>query len=157
MTSYGNFSLRAADIDDSEKILSWRNDEQTREMSLNSEEIVFDTHLEWFLAALASPVEHLYIGILDGEEIGIVRFSQIEGDSTVVGINLNPKYRGAGLGKKILSQGIEKLRHDLADSIQVTAEIRVDNIASILTFERCGFIEIGSSSNSNFRKYRLID
>jgi RimJ/RimL family protein N-acetyltransferase len=156
MISDSNFSLRVANIDDSQKILNWRNDEQTRDMSLNSEKIAFNTHQEWFLAALASPIEYLYVGILDGEEIGIVRFSLTEEDSAVVNINLNPKYRGTGLGKKLLSQGIAKLRHEFDASTQFTAEIRVDNFPSISTFERCGFIEVGNSLNSNFRKYRLI-
>jgi RimJ/RimL family protein N-acetyltransferase len=124
--------LRAAALDDALDVLAWRNDPLTRDMSRAQDPIDEAGHLAWFGQAIADPNRTLLIGELGGEKIGMVRFDRAE--ETEVSINMNPRFRGRGLGYELLMAALAQARGS------IVAEIREENLASQRLFERAGFV-----------------
>lgn len=132
-------SITPASTKDSKDIWTWRNDEQTRLMSITTEEVNWETHSAWYDKSLTNPNRHLYVGILDGEKIGMCRFDiDIESNTAEVSINLNPKYRGKNLSNKLLIKSIEEFL--IIKKIPVTSTIKKVNKPSIKCFIKSGFL-----------------
>ncbi len=130
--------IEKATADDARDIWLWRNDAQTRAMSLTAGEVCWNSHSAWYAAALVNPSRVLFIGTLAGEKVGLCRFDVSEdGESAEVGINLNPAMRGRRLSAALLSRAITEFRKERPAFL--TATIRKSNSASIKCFCRCGF------------------
>jgi RimJ/RimL family protein N-acetyltransferase len=86
----------------------------------------------WFTNAIDDPRRAVLIGELDGQKLGMVRFDC--GEETQVSININPLFRGRGLGYDLLMGALA-----CAPSGPVVAGVREDNLASRRLFERAGF------------------
>lgn len=118
-------------------IWNWRNDELTKQMSKNGEDILWEKHQEWFSLIIKDPDQHLFIAYQAGNPIGTARLTR-SGHSAKISINLNPDNRGKGLGKKLLEElslyGFKTLQLDT-----LTAEIKKGNNASIKIFKESGF------------------
>ena len=127
-------TLRPATQTDSTDILKWRNDPVTREMSLTTEEISPEEHEAWLTKKLASPDTLLLIAEYDGQKAGCLRYDL--SDQAIVSINLNPAWRGHGLGPAILHRGEAYIP---ATITSLSAEIKADNAPSIRAFESAGF------------------
>ena len=65
------------------------------------------------------------------------RFNKDKNKATV-SINLNPLYRGMGIGPMILQSAIDIFRLDY--KINLEATIRKNNMPSIKCFKKCGFV-----------------
>ena len=136
-----NFKIRGLRTSDHKPLWVWRNNIQTRLNSINVEEVSWLTHEEWVAKFYNSIENKLYIGELVGgdELIGMVRFEPFsEKEVSQVAINLNPKYRGLGLGEKLLRKGVEKF--SLKNSNTLLALIKSTNLPSIRCFEESGFV-----------------
>lgn len=128
---------RAASID-SDDILSWRNDQQSREMFYNSKKVKDGEHKIWFKNALNSKKIELFIGEYKEKKIGICRFDIRPSDNTAeVSINLNPDERGNGFSKKILDGAMIKYLDD--KEVDLVARVKIENKASIRLFKSVGF------------------
>lgn len=126
-------------------IWNWRNDELTKKMSKNVEDISWEEHQEWFSFAIKDPNQHLFIAYQANIPIGTVRLIHSK-DTGKISININPDMRKKGLGKKIIkeicSYGFQTLKlHSL------TAEIKQENVASMKVFEENGFSFLKKSDN----------
>lgn len=132
-------SIVSANTNDSKDIWTWRNDEQTRLMSITTEKVSWETHSSWYDKSLTNPNRHLYVGILDGEKIGMCRFDiDTESKTAEVSINLNPQFRGKSLSSKLLNRSIEKFLK--SNNLSLTSTIKKINQASIKCFIKSGFI-----------------
>ncbi len=101
-------------------------------MSITTEEVNWETHSAWYDKSLTNPNRHLYVGILDGEKIGMCRFDiDIESNTAEVSINLNPKYRGKNLSNKLLIKSIEEFL--IIKKIPVTSTRRFKHEVQRLT------------------------
>ena len=137
--------LRKARLDDSKLIYEWRNNKLTREMSLNSNLISWESHCKWFRGALKRKDIVLMICI-DAENhqanIAMVRLDiDSNRNSGTVSINLSPNYRGKSLGSECLNAFIDYLDASYKDIIKIRAIIKEENIASIKAFEKAGFLK----------------
>jgi RimJ/RimL family protein N-acetyltransferase len=127
---------------DSEDLWRWRNDPQTRLMSLNGEEISFDSHTQWFNNALRNPLIYMFLGSLsqETEKIGVCRFNfQPDGTTAEISINLNPKMRGKKLSTVFLKAAIQYLKNIRKRPFSILATVKKSNVVSQKCFERCGF------------------
>ena len=152
-------TLRPATTADSVVIFQWRNDPVTREMARAPNTVEFADHAFWFENVLLSPRHHVLIaqvagdGVPDNGEnrIGVLRFDSsfpdadnatdrqdTAGLSHHVSINLNPAWRGQGLGQKVLQAGCDRFRAH-GHTGPLWAEIRQQNIASLKIFTTAGF------------------
>ena len=127
-------NIREAVESDCTFIFHWRNDIYTKKMSLNNSKISFDEHLSWFKESLNNPLNLFYIGEDDCEKIGVCRFDlDINNLTAEVSINVNPIFRGKGLGKDLLISSIDEFEKE--NKYLLVANIKKENIASQTLFE----------------------
>jgi UDP-2,4-diacetamido-2,4,6-trideoxy-beta-L-altropyranose hydrolase len=113
--------MRKVTLNDSKNIFEWRNNRKIRGVSRNSELIRWDEHQKWFDAVLADSKRQLLIGMIDENQIGVVRFD-IEKDVAEVSIYLVPEkdYFGKGKGLLLASEEWLKINHPKIKSINAT-------------------------------------
>ncbi|MFC3122161.1 GNAT family N-acetyltransferase [Agaribacter flavus] len=135
-------NIRSAIASDADDVYMWRNDDLVRKMSFNSDRVDYSTHIKWFNEALNDDNRLLFIGELHEHKIGICRFD-LDTNSTPlsarVSIHMNPTFRGRGLAKSLLHKAIQWYRSQEED-IELIAEIKPENKASIQLFSSLGFV-----------------
>lgn len=136
--------IRSAEIKDGKSIFDWRNDVHSKNMSFDHADLSFEQHMIWLSESLLNSYKKFYIGEMNDKKIGVCRFDYYKtGDYCVVSINMNPEFRGQGLGKKFLSQCVE----DYLNFRECTliAKIKPQNKASINSFIFAGFEYINTN------------
>ncbi|HPF47933.1 MAG TPA: hypothetical protein PK690_13770, partial [Emcibacteraceae bacterium] len=103
--------LRKATREDGRDIFIWRNDIITRQMSIDTQEINFENHVNWLEKALNNKELRLFILEKEINKVGVVRFDR-ENQDLIVSINLNPAFRGQGLALKTLTLAIDEIRKE---------------------------------------------
>ncbi len=93
--------FRKPTMEDAKLYFDWANDEVVRKNSYAQETISYEDHLAWFKRKLASPDCFFYLFIEQKQPAGQVRIEKKENE-TVVGISIDSKYRGKGLGSVML-------------------------------------------------------
>lgn len=136
---------------DSRDIWLWRNDETTRCMSINTGEVSWKEHEKWFASALSNKDRLLLIGRIGENSVGMVRFDKIGQDTLQVSINLNPEFRGKGLGKQLLKEALSIA--EKKGTAQFIAEVKVENVPSNKLFSSLGFVVSETKNDANV--YRL--
>jgi len=132
--------IKLATTEDSRDIWSWRNDIQTRAMSITTGKISWESHSSWFKQSLLNPNRFLYVGWLAEEDkIGMCRFD-IDNAANIaeISIILTPSMRGKNLSHILVAGAIKVFQ--LSNSIPLNATIKKQNIASIKCFTKCGFV-----------------
>jgi RimJ/RimL family protein N-acetyltransferase len=135
-------SLRPATADDSERLLAWRNDPQTRAMAVVQAAVERATHARWLAARLGAADTRLTIAEQDGEHVGTVRLDRHGRDEAELSITIAPAARGRGLARPAIELGVEHARHEWRVA-RVTARIRPENTASLHAFAAAGFEPAG--------------
>jgi len=133
-----DIELRLVVLDDMQKIYEWRNDYSIRKFSRSPDEINFDQHKKWFESVLSDPDRHVFIGCLDNQEIGVLRFD-IYGDQAEISIYLVPEKQGYGYGAALVAAGENWLTSYNSKIRSVMAEVLPENKASIKLFESSGY------------------
>lgn len=130
---YKNNSIfRPIQKDDCLKIFEITNDDEVRKSSFNSDKIPLEVHKRWFDNILNMNSVKFYVLEYADELIGQLRLDFDE-EYPVISISLNKKYRGMGLSKVLLAEGLK-----LIDGA-VIAYIKKDNNRSISFFKSMGF------------------
>jgi len=138
---------------DSKEIYNWRNNDLTREMSVNSELISFDDHKKWIINYINNPDKTIFIGEESGLKLGVVRFElNLENNTAEVSINMNPLMRSKGYGKKLLSKSIEKYLNKTKTILK--AKIKNENQISINLFKSQGFIFLEKDNFYSYFEYK---
>ena len=132
-------STRPATIADSKDIFTWRNDEHTRLMSINSEPVKVHEHENWFATTLNNSNRCLLIcEAAKSEKVGVTRFD-ILGENAEMSINIAPNHRGKGLAVTCINSSIAYFKHNFVDCKILTATIKANNLASQKCFVAAGF------------------
>jgi RimJ/RimL family protein N-acetyltransferase len=145
-------TVSRATENDSKDIWEWRNDELTKQMSITTDSVSWETHSSWYQKSLVNPNRYLYIGFLnDSEKIGMCRFD-LDSNTNIaeVSINLIPQYRSKKLSSQLLSQTIAKYLED--KDTDLAATIKKTNIGSIKLFTKCDFTFEREDSDYNYYK-----
>jgi UDP-2,4-diacetamido-2,4,6-trideoxy-beta-L-altropyranose hydrolase len=129
--------VRLAEQQDCDDILNWRNDVVTRSVFYEGGLVEYTSHKVWFDKTLNDEQQVLTIGFEGKDKVGVVRYDNDE-EKIEVSINLNPIFRGKGLGPGLLTE-TEKMLPQCWRSLSLLAEIKSTNTASISTFERAGY------------------
>lgn len=137
----------------SRDIWTWRNDPDTRAMSISTDEISWEEHSRWYRDILADPNRYLYLGRLaDNANVGICRFDVDTLKNVAhVSINLNPAMRGRNLSHVLLAAAIAAFWNE--KNVSLLATIKQGNAASIRCFLKCGFELVTDDGEQTY--YRL--
>ena len=140
----------ATEIDEA-LLLEWANEPNVRANSFTSDRIDALSHGHWFRRKLAAPSDcRLFIIETDaGMPIGQVRFDR-DGDCWVINFSLDPRARGRGLGRPMLSAAIQCFA--AAGNLLLLAKVKPSNHASRRVFEGLGFTLIATSPQLVFEK-----
>ena len=147
--SNNKIKMRLATISDSESLFDWRSDRLSRSMSFDDTIPTFEEHRAWFENSLSNVNRTMYVGELGTDKIGVCRFDLNKSESLAeVSINMNPKSRGRGLGKRFLTEGVECYLEN--NKYDLLAKVKPENIASLKIFEAAGFEPIASNEDEIF-------
>ncbi len=129
--------IRKANRSDCLDIFRWRNDRVMRGNSiLGPRKVTLSEHKRWFNEKLKDPSAIMYMAISRNRKVGFLRFN-VQEDSVEISINVNPDFRGVGIGRKIITLSSEKVFKKIA--IPIIARIKNNNVASKIAFKRCGY------------------
>lgn len=130
--------LRLARLEDAHKFWEWRNEEETRAASFNTDPIRYEDHLQWFEKRIKD-LSFRFLIVVDerDQEVGYARLD-VSGDSAHISLSIDRKCRGRGLGTKLIQAATEFAHRELSVA-RVVAHIRSTNQASLTAFRRAGY------------------
>ena len=132
-----NSVFREIKKEDCLKIFEIANDEEVRKSSFNCDKIDLETHKKWFNRILNDDTTGFMVLEYGQDIIGQLRFDFDE-KYPVISISLNKKYRGLGLSKYLLNNGINYIKENYNQNTLI-ADIKKSNARSISFFEAMGF------------------
>lgn len=135
-----DLTIRNVTKNDSELLFNWRNEDSVRIFSRNSHLLTWEEHEKWFNKIINSNTGEslIYIFEKSGKKIGMTRIDKAVGDSSEISIILDPKFRGKGLSKQLLSTTLDIIAKDFTYE-RIIATVHQDNIASQRAFKALGF------------------
>ena len=147
-------SLRPAEEGDCGLLWEWRNEENTRKWSFNTDYVPYEEHKSWFLSKLNSADSKLLIVSDERErEIGQVRFDISQSKSAEINISIEASKRNEGYGSAALKLACQHALEKF-NIAKVVAHIKEGNKASSTAFTKAGFINLGLK---NFEEYKAIE
>jgi spore coat polysaccharide biosynthesis predicted glycosyltransferase SpsG/RimJ/RimL family protein N-acetyltransferase len=132
-------TYRLASSEDMLLVYEWANDKLSRANSYFSEPISLEVHEKWFEKKLSDDKTLIYIAELDGVPAGMIRY-ETGADYSVVGVALASDSRGKGLASVFL-RDTSRL-YFLRNNAQVLAYIKEENLASVKSFEKAGYVKL---------------
>ncbi len=131
-------TLRAARDEDSEMLMTLRNDPDAVRYSVSGRAVTSEEHGHWFSVVRGDPSRcRIWIAEDGAETVGQVRID-LSGDCGVVSIAVGVDHRGRGVGTAMLKAVVARVGLDGAPS-RLTAMVRSDNAASLHAFAAAGF------------------
>lgn len=99
----------------------------------------------WIERRSKDPAGRFFSVIADGQCVGFVQLTDIhrKGARAFVGIALDDRYRGKGLGRSAI-QEVVLLARDRLGMTKLMAEVRADNQRSVGAFAAAGFHQVGA-------------
>ena len=139
--------LRNVITADEKLLLLWSNDPETRKWSFNSNAIAPSEHNKWFKSKLNSQNVLMLILVHENSPAGLVRLER-EDNGVVLNYLIAPEERGQGFASKMLKMAIIAVRNHW-QNVKVLAYTLPENIASIKSLEKAGFIldSLGDEKN----------
>ena len=104
--------FRPATLSDSDNILLWINDEESRKFSLSKDEITAEDHKSWLQSMLANGSHTLLIISNESETIGVVRLDIYPPSYVEMSLTLSPKHHDKAvqtIEAVVAAQGGEKI------------------------------------------------
>lgn len=151
---FNRLKMRFAKLADVDLYYNWANDALVRQNSYNSEEIKYNQHGDWFTNKLNSKDCFFYF-FLNEENIpvGQVRIDKSK-DEIIIGISIDEKYRGKGLGAQMLKQGCEDYLYKFPKD-EIIAYIKEENVSSINQFIKAGFVKTANVIVNECNSFRF--
>jgi UDP-2,4-diacetamido-2,4,6-trideoxy-beta-L-altropyranose hydrolase len=131
--------FREARLCDCENVYRWRDHPTTRNSSIESNPIPYETHRTWFQRALVDPCKTLLIAEREGSPVGVLRYD-LKAEVAVVSLYLVPGQAGKGIGIAMLRAGETWLSEKHPEIELIQAVVLGTNRSSKALFERCGFL-----------------
>ncbi|HLB41672.1 MAG TPA: GNAT family N-acetyltransferase [Gammaproteobacteria bacterium] len=151
--------LRKACLEDSEKILTWRNEPTTIHWMGTPRTLSFEEHHDWFTNSLHDENCLFFIIEVDFEPIGQIRYhknSEVIDNAAKVSINLTSKAHRRGIASIAFKKGNGLVR-TLNFAKNIFAYVHLDNIGSIKAMENAGFLRTNIVEVHGIRHLVMID
>ena len=127
---------RKAILKDMKLFYIWVNELEVRKNSLNKKKISWNSHKNWFKKKIQNKKSILYVFEKKDSAVGQVRFDK-QNKIVKISFSICEKFRGRGLGKKMLSMAIKKYKP--GKKIILIGEVKPKNLSSIKIFRSMGF------------------
>lgn len=149
------YQIKLATDADMVDVFKLSNDPDIRQNSFNQEPISIEKHKEWFKNKVNSKDCIFYIIRNNYNELmGYSRFDKNLGQNHfVISVGLNSKYRGKGLGRKIIKQTscmVETEKHS-----EIIAYVKENNYISLESFRKSGYDIITKETINGTPCYKL--
>jgi UDP-2,4-diacetamido-2,4,6-trideoxy-beta-L-altropyranose hydrolase len=141
MVSAESLKLRRAQMDDADFIWRLSNDPTVRAVSFSTDPIPWENHVKWLKGKLSDSSCIFFIAEIAGVPIGQVRFD-IKNGEAVISVSLESSYRGKGIGSSLMALSTSRI-FELADLDRIQAYVKPDNKASIYSFLKANFKDLG--------------
>ena len=141
-------ALRAARMEDSARLLAWRNEEIVRQNSSNSSEISEETHVRWYATSINSPLHRMYILENASTPVGQILFVLNNGVATL-SYSIDKSYRGQGLGSFLVAEGVQRALADFGPHIKIQALVKPSNAVSLAALRKSGFLLKGEDPSGS--------
>ena len=147
-------SMRVSTSSDIDLYYEWANDELVRQNSFQQDEIQYEDHVLWFNSKIEDP-NFLFLVFFnqDKSAIGQVRINK-DLEEVIIGISVDNNYRGFGYSFKMLNLACQYYFKNYSEN-EIFAYIKLENIASITTFKKAGFLQIQFVSVKNIESVKL--
>lgn len=116
----------------------WANEREVRKNSLSKKKISWNFHKNWFKKKIQNKKSILYVFEEKDSAVGQVRFDKLN-KIVKIAFSICKKFRGRGLGKKMLSMAIKKYKP--GKKIILIGEVKSKNLPSIKIFRSMRFTE----------------
>jgi RimJ/RimL family protein N-acetyltransferase len=144
--------LRQVELSDLELILLWRNDPEIRKWFFNGSSITWEQHRGWYARYLDNETDIAFIvedvtGLC--EPVGAAALYRIDTERGTAEFGRlmigNARARGKGFGLEIVNAICSFGFHQLGLN-EIDLEVFEHNAAAIKTYEKAGFLTVGSKS-----------
>tara|TARA_B100000427_G_C15520008_1_gene599893 strand:- start:4911 stop:5444 length:534 start_codon:yes stop_codon:yes gene_type:complete len=135
--------LRALSLEDSNLIVSWRNNKEIKDFSFSKEEITLEGHRDWFKKTRNIRLDYLFLELQNLEPIGLVSLQKNKYDDQLRSYELskyigNKKYLGKGYAleatEALINYAFTNINVDYVFSVT-----RSDNKSNIKLNTKLGF------------------
>jgi methionyl-tRNA formyltransferase len=145
-----NSYLRPVTIDDAKLLFEWRNEEECRKNSFHSEPVTWEEHVNWLQRKLVSPDTKMYIFTVDSNDVGQIRLEAQNGEY-MISYSVAAEYRLMGYGSRMLMLA-EKSVYETKPGAVLCAEVKKDNIASQVLFEKLNYTKKDLGEHYEYQK-----
>ena len=150
--SIKKLKLRRAVEADCKVIWEWSNEPDVRANSFSTENILWESHEEWFLSKINDPNSLFFIASNgDGKLIGQIRYDVI-GSDAVVSVSIDKEHRW---GPEVIFVGCKTICKQLPIKT-IHAYIKGSNKASLSIFIKAGFINKGTTINQDQKAFHMV-
>ena len=143
--------LRRAKASDMDIFYAWRNEDEVRKNSFQKDWVKYKEHETWFLKALSSPKEKMYVLLVNDERIGQIRLT-LKDEGLYITYSIAREYRGQGYGKILLRLMENEVYEDNHDT-KLIAEVKKQNVASQVVFKTMGYQETEGEEFFSYTKF----
>lgn len=126
--------LRPATSEDAHLLWEWRNDPEVRAASFSTYPVEWEEHQAWLVQKIEDPSCAIFIGEVDGEPVGVIRFDIVGAEAEV---SVSVSQRGRGYGSQIIEAGANEMK-----GLTLVANVRPTNVASQRAFVKAGFVPV---------------
>ena len=110
-----------------------------RSNAFQSDPISWETHENWFKFKLSDKNCYMYVAENKGVLVGQVRFDINSGEAEI-GYSIDSRFRGIGLGSKLLQIAINAFTKECVRVYSFKAQVKGSNTASNKIFQKMGFL-----------------
>jgi UDP-2,4-diacetamido-2,4,6-trideoxy-beta-L-altropyranose hydrolase len=142
-------SVQSSDL---AKTYEWANDSRIRKFSFNQNFITPEEHFDWFESKIADKNSIYLIVLLKDQIAGSIRFDLKESE-ILISYLVDPKFQGRGLGKVILSEGLQYVMKKKSGRLHFTGFVFEENHASVKAFQQLGFHQ---TKEKDYCKFEIV-
>lgn len=137
-------TLRKINNKDFSFLLDWRNDNLTRENSLNTNIINNNDHNIYIKQLQSNPYKKQFIMELNKKPVATIREEHKESAKVELSFMVNPKYRNKRIGQLLMNIYL------LNKKGSFVCKVKANNIPSIKMIKKFGFILLKKENDINF-------
>ena len=128
-------------INDCKIVFNLSNDPIVRMESFNSNQITYENHQKWYYDAVSSKEIIFLLAFENDSFIGQIRFKKDNENTNkaIISISIVSEFRGKHKGSEMIKLAVDELKREWTTCNEVIAEVKFDNVASNILFERNNF------------------